>query len=132
MGKQRERLDRLLKKQPDGSYKVVGFMKVENGRIYHKSVKDNKWNDILCISYRGRSYFIKHDRVDQYTGISIDRVKVFENDVLESIKGIERMVKFTDGGFVLASAAQGIFAETPLEASVKNAKITGIEGVNND
>jgi hypothetical protein len=95
-------LIRLLRKQPDGSFKIVGYEKHENGVIYHcdivrvhqagdltKPILNNLcWRDILDITCHNTLNYIKHDRKDPYTGIEIAGVKLFQRD--------EAKITFTD------------------------------------
>jgi hypothetical protein len=88
-----ERVDRLLEKQPDGTYRVVGYQKQENGRIYHKPIepdpkkKEYPWYDILTPAWKDKEfYYIKHDRIDRYTGVDlIGGTKIFERDRIINI-----------------------------------------------
>jgi hypothetical protein len=93
---QRDILYRLLKRLTDGSYEVVGYEKHEGGRIYHsKDIKN--WDHIFkykvtitrnlkagTIATVDHNNYIHHDRMDQFTGITLnDGTRVFERDKIE-------------------------------------------------
>lgn len=146
-----EGLTRLLRKQPDGSDKVVGEEKhvietVGIGEEYQTYVRRQRQVDEK--GDKGHWFTpsfltgIPHDRRDKYTGITIgegdDAVKVFERDLTEetfiNATGDEITVvyKVYFCGLHLQWRLKGInhpAYESPLAGSRPLTNITGIEGV---
>lgn len=141
----RKLLFRLLKKQPDGSYGVVGYEKHENGIIYHKELynplsaykDDTDWN---CIIGDFNPWYIRHKRKDQYIGIDIDGEKVFENDKMALGTRAIGVVVMDKGRWVVKYSYTNVVAhhQKNLYQLCNNDwrkdddKITGIQGVTDD
>jgi hypothetical protein len=101
-----ELLLRLREKNPDGSYRVVGYEKHEGGKIYQSnlsmqfaeiifkkpnpSLGDRRW---VC------DFYIPHDRYDIYTGITVNGEKVFERDQFKYAYGDVGTVLYDKGEF---------------------------------
>lgn len=127
-------LFRLMKLQEDGSYVVVGYMKMENGRVCHKTIPMEMSGDVGYAGFRDiriGSYsqnYIQHDRLDQYTGVDIRGDKVFERD-----EGIDRRQRFTveliNGSWAMRTKRPRVDFIQDLYRNIKYAKITGVQGV---
>lgn len=137
----------LLRLVRDG--KVVGYEKHEGGKILH-SVNCKEWYDILTVQSCGIVYkplyvsplisyifYIQHDRIDLYTGVDIDGVKVFYKDQISWLEdGVTKSGVVTclhGGASVKYSDCSDIYRELwslsdEADGDAK-AKFIGIEGV---